>query len=549
MMIRLITVLLATVLTATAASAANIHYTRYLGFITANGVDHKLAVTMDLFPVQSDDVTAFPKLAANVRIGLGGPQSSEYETAVYEDVRYDFENGILTLDSPENDVVITVKASGADQTIFDGQILVRSSAKLGTIHLVEVSDDPEAVSGALPGDQYKPLVSGQYTGTCSGSRAILQVETARGLKGAGANHLGLADYTIVGRLGLHDDDASCPAPLFCAMRNYTSGTFDVFQNRLLLDAGTTDACQVTGTGATCTVHYGMDTLQCALTREPTPVPPPTYYDARYSLRPTAAQMAKLPLPDPPSNSDLIAALGGEYLGYLHNESSDHYQVLRLEAMAFSSTNNPHNENLVYVNGAAALHFGDTISGDFWVQQFEPRSFYLTDGFTLLSPNSDAYIQVKDWRMGYIRGVWYSQAFGRVGAFELIKGEQLPPLSGPAKFVPSVTGRYVGPHGLGGEGDDAWTFGLTVPTQQPHAGVSTLAFQGDYELLNGAIPRRSIPVGAYDIYSGALAWMSGEGRVVTGKIGDGGVANLFWPGAPIWDVIMETDHGLYPYSQH
>lgn len=531
-------------------AAAQLHYTRYLGFIETDGADRKIALTMDLFVVQPNDPSSFPRPGAVLKLGLGGPQSHEYVSQLYESIRYDFDNQVLSIDAPDSELAITATVAGTDQTIIDGQALIRSSGTIGHLHLEEVSDDPDVpTGGGVPVSEYKVELTGQYEGLCGNRESILQIESARGLSGAPSiERYGLSPYAIVGRLGMHDAAASCPAPLFCAMRNYTKGTFDYFLNRLVLEAGTTDECTITSVGANCMVHLGADDYQCQLKRRPTPIAKPEFFSRRFHVGATPAQRTKLPEPDPPANNALVAGLRGTFTGYLHHEGNDRYQPMRMSVIAASSTDNPHNENLVYVTGTTTLHFGRILSPDFWVQQFEPRSFYLTTGFTLESPGADAFLQIAEWKQGYIRGVFLSHAFGRVGTFELVKGTELPSIDSEAVFVPSLVGTYQGPHGLGGDADDAWRFQLQVPPQSPEAGSSTLAFKGSYQLSDGALPRRSIASGSYDFYAGAMSWITGDGRVITGRVPGAGALELFWPGAPIWDVLLESDHAPYPYRR-
>ncbi len=542
----------------TAAAAAQLKLGRYVGWLEIDGVTRKFGVIFDTYAVQPNDLTEFPRQNAVLKVGLGGLVSHEYQGQVYENIRYDFGNGVLSLDSPDNDVVLTGTVINSPSTAIDGDVFVRSAGVSGKIHLdFQESDEPGepggGSGGTLPPDQYVPELTGQYRGQCDGGgRALVQIETGRGL-GAGSDgeRHGLYSYSIQGRLGTQDD-LVCGSGRWCAKRNYENGSYDFFLKRLLLETSNgSDECDVTDTGLDCRVHLTIDAVDhCVLRRDPLPVAPAAFATRSFSLKTTAAQRAKLPDPNPPGNLELITALRGNFIGNLHHEATDRYQVLRLNVSASSSTNNPHNENLVYVTTSAMLHFGPgtQLSRDFWPQSFEPRSFYLAPGFTLESANSDAFLQIQEWDAGYVRGVWFSHQFGRVGTFELVKGSALPEVSAVARFVPPAAGEFIGPRGASNWDENAWWFSLLMPIQQPRVDDATASLKGEYQLTSGIIPRRAIEKGSYDFYTGALAWITSQGNIITGTVKDERTLNLFWSGVPLWGILMDLDHNQYPYGR-
>jgi hypothetical protein len=528
-------------------AAAQLKTGRYLGYLALDGQDKKLGAVFDTYVVQPNDLTQFPRQNAILKLTLGGFAGREYESQVYEAVRYDYDNGVLSLDGAGEDVVVTADVAGTEAggVTIDGPVFVRSAGVGGRLHLELLSD--EGGSGAvLPPEQYVSELHGQYRGHCGDARysTLLQIETARGLEVAadGERH-GLFDYTIKGRVGVRDEVGCGSTQLWCDQRNYTDGSYDYLLHRLTLTASNgTDECEVTPTGLSCTLKvYPEGADHCDFTREPTDVPAAAFSERGYFLRTTPAQRAKLPDPDPPRNAALIEALRGTFTGNLFHEASGQYQTLQLNVMASSSTDNPHNENLVYVTATSMLHFGPggALSRDFWTQPFEPRSFYLAPGFTLESPSSDAFLQIVDWRVGYIRGVWLSHAFGRVGTFELVKGTDPQPPPAEVPWVASLLGAFSG---------EQWWLKLLVPVQQPRAEVSTAGFVGETELSGANLPRQGIAKGAYDFYSGSLAWLGSDGRLITGRVKDADTLALWWGPAPIWGVILDDDHGNHTYRR-
>ena len=124
----------------------------------------------------------------------------EFITEKFEDLKYDFDNGVLTLDEPKNDLVLTTEVhKQGSATKIVGQVFVRSSAVSGSLELVQESDEPgdDDESGDQGGNgnhgehrdregngsghhkknlklrpvPFVPLLDGQYEGNCDGKAA------------------------------------------------------------------------------------------------------------------------------------------------------------------------------------------------------------------------------------------------------------------------------------------------------------------------------------------------------------------------------------------
>ncbi|MCX6124029.1 MAG: hypothetical protein NTV34_04670 [Proteobacteria bacterium] len=520
--------------------APQLHLGRYLGYVAVEGVDRKIGVTLDFHKVQPNDLALFPKLAASLKITPGGLLSQEYVTYTYEDITYDFSSGKIGMDSPYGDLVIAANMSGEEQSVIDGQVLVRSSGAIGSIHLVEMSDEPDITTGVLPAEEYKSLISGQYIGHCDGKQSILQNEVAKGMDIGNQARRGLTGYKISGRLGMRGEITGCEDAVYCVAKHYPDALFDIFGNTLIIDSSTNDTCSVSSSGLTCAVHIGIQSYKCQLTRESGVTTESKFYSRKTFIKPTSEQMKALPEPNPPGNQQLVKALGGVFLGHVHHDSTGLYQVMRIAVGASSTTNNPQNENLVFVSGALSLHFDGTLSQEGFFQQFEPRSFYLSEGFTLESSNSDVFVQIKEWRQGYISGVLFSHSFGRIGIFEAIKGDQLPELSGNIAFVPSVVGGFKSGT-FEPQGRPTWSFDLMAAPQSLGKTVSTLGLSGNILLEGAVLASQSITSGSYDFFAGYVAWSAGTGRFISGKVKDRSTLSLFWSGAARWGVLMDREH--------
>ncbi len=520
---------------------------RYVGYVKLDDASERVALTVDTYIDQPDDRTQFPKLNAIFRLQLGGYGGSEYVTEIFEDIRYDFSNGQLSLDEPNNDLVIAAEVRAGGSTTVTGQVWVRSASVSGTIFLKHLSDEPDDDDDdGDPGADvpFMASLSGQYEGLCGAKRWAMQISTGKGLAVSGAADRGLHGYGVVARLA--EGDSSICDGEWCVVRNFSGGSYNYFSGKLILDEPTgTSECALAAGRLTCRIRFLDETVSCDLRKTDVSTRPFVVSGRNYNVRTTPEQRLELPAPLPPRSTALVNALRGTFSGWLHNETLDRYQPFRLNVMSTVSSDNPHNENEVVITATGVQHFGRDTHAEGWPQQFDRRSFYLSTGFNLESPNSDGFLQVEEWRQGFIRGVWYSHAFGRVGTIQLVKGP-LPPLDPTAKVLAPITGTYQGP-AVGSSSDVRWGFDTLLPTQPVGREESTLAFEGAMHLSGGLGVRVKIAQGSYDSYTGTLAWLTEERdrpRMVTGVVDADGRLMLLWPGAPIWGVPLPENRLIH-----
>lgn len=532
---------------------------RYVGWIDLEGADESLAVTLDTYLDQPDDVTQFPRLQIVFKYGLGGYGTSEYTSEIFENARYDFATATLALDDPANDVTLVsrILTDDDDRTFLEGDVWVRSAARTGTFYALFQSDEPTGLNAMrLAPSPLIPKLAGSYVGHCGSKRAQMQIETTKGGGAGGGTTRGLKGYAIYANLAFDDrslcgtDSDPANGPVWCAIRSYDQGAYTFFDGTLTLKTERfSDECRLDNGRLTCRVVF-LEPTDCEFERSSVTPLGPRFFDRARHVPATAAQRAELPEPSPPDNSALVAALAGQFRGYLHNETTNRYQPIMLNVVATTSTDNPHNENLVYVSSTAVSYFGATQSRDLWTQQFERRSFYLKPGFVLESESSDVFLGAEEWKTGFIRGVWYSHAFGRVGTFELIKGAWPVTPDGVA-FVQPVTGEFVGPRGSANPNiDGLWFFRSFLGVQPVGRAEATLAFQGQMNLRSNILPPIPIEEGHYDTYSGAIGWTTRESsgsRMISGMIDDQGQVSLLWPGAAIFGVKL-PEYAFHRYDR-
>ena len=537
------------------AAGGELKQGRYVGYIKLDDTGEKVALIGNTFIVQPEDFTKFPKLNAIFTMFLGGYGAPEYVTETFEDIRYDFSNGQLSLDEPENDLVITAEINDTPSTHVVGQVWIRSAARSGTICIEYESDEPGGGEGCPDdGEPFMSSLRGQYEGFCGTERAAIQITTGKGLAEGGSQR-GLHGYGIAARLAFDQPDVCgedgmiSGSPVWCVSRTFTSGEYNHFAGKLTLsNARITTSCTLEKGRLRCGIQTIAGPVSCDLQKTDLATLPYRSFGRSSSVRTTADERLPLPEPAPPKHTELVQALRGQFYGYIHNELTNRYQPLRLNVIPTVATINPHNENEIFVSTTAVTHFGRTMSQDFWPQQLEKRSFYLRPGFTLESPNTDGFLQIIDWRKGYITGVWYSHAYGRVGTVQLVKGTALPTLDEAAKVTPSIDGQFRGPS-MSSTSDLRWTFASAIPTQPVGRKQSTFSFEGSTLLSGGIIPPIRVALGTYDIYTGALSWLSAEDapRMVMGQVDDTGQMSLLWPGASIWGVRM-SNYGFVPFRR-
>lgn len=523
--------------------AAELKQGRYIGYIELAPTKDKIAVVSDFYLESPEDLKLFPALHADFKMTLGGYNTHEYVAEIFENVRYDFENGILTLDDPKNDIVITAEVKDVNgNTNVVGDVFLRSSAVFGKLTLVYETDEPDVDDSlrAFDPSAYIPVLDGQYEGNCQGERAVLQLQTVRGLKtvwqGEGEASSLSRYYGISGRLGVKDSVmcGNLAKGFWCNQFTYGGGSYNAYLGKLQLKGpSATDDCTVQRDLLKCEIRRTGWNRSCEFKKTGSKINEAKFSTRSFNLNATSEQLKELPAAEPPKNTELSNAVRGSFAGYLHNETNNSYQYMQLNVLPFSFTENPHNPNQMMISSTATLHLGSNASGPFITQRFEPRSFYIRPGFTLNGPNTDTFLNISEWRKGFIRGVLYSHAFGRVGTVQLIKG--VPPLP-PAgvEIVRSFVGEYDGPVGSDGVSSKLRWFRFLFPTQPNDLTDQLIRFSGSYNPVISIEPNHNIERGTFDPFTGAFGWIiekNGAATFSNGSMDKNNNVRMYWPPAP------------------
>ena len=528
----------------TPVTAAELKPGRYTGWLHLPGQKKKFATVADFYIESPENFKEFPKMIGVFKISLGGYNSTEYTTQTFKNIRPDYDNGGMTFDEHQNDLLMTATVvRQGSRSLLKAQVTVRSTGQRGNLELLEESDEPgdevepNDNSGTLG---FQPTLDGEHVGQCNNKSAVLQIHTVRGL-GLDVSTIltsGLhKNYGITARIGYRPDSLCGPMDTaeWCMRNHYQHVEYNYFTGQLILkgQAGN-DTCVAHDTNITCKIRNFSQTDECRFSIKNRSLEQTGFFRRKFNLNASSEEMKVLPSTAPPRNLDLTQALAGDFSGYIHNETTDEYLPVMLSVTPFSSTDNPHNPNQMMVSTSLLMFLDGQLKSPFVVQRFDSRSFYLRPGFVLSQEDSDGFLQVQDWRTGFIRGVWHSHSFGRVGTIQLKKGEftQLPM---NAKILKSPFHEF---QKRDSGGNTQWIRFL-APDLSQKLGDSALDFLGSYQLIQGNTPVREIKTVKFDLYTGALGWRLSRNEVNTlgtARLNTQGNLEVFWPPIPLQGVI-------------
>lgn len=517
---------------------AQLKYGKYFGTLQIEGRPQPLAVSLDAFLLQLTGPTVYPALNVIVRTNLGGYHGAEYAGYNFYNPTYNFEKKILQLNDLKSDLTATLQVTQTESTvILEGPAAYRPTNAKGHMRL-ELNMNNLSLSSAASGLNLQPELSGEYSGMCGRDDAKLQIETA--LVGE-ANPTGnaLTGFTITGRLG-YMNGPNCfgnQAKKFCSLYPYGSGTYSPYTGRLTMRGprGTIE-CNAGADSLQCTV-YGYDKNgPCTFKKKSVDASGPKEFAAGFRLNVPAEKMKALPEPTP-DNEEILTALNGDYFGFLHYENRDIYQLAEMSVVASSSTENEHIPNQVFVEPTLSLRLGSSWQSTVALSIAYPqRVFWLNAGFAFQMDTNEYLVVVGTWRTGYVRGVVYSKGYGRVGTFEMIKGEK-PQLSPDLSFIANPAGSYLGPKEKINVPKDSRTISVEIPTRADAGGIHGVPLLARY-----ASPGHmtNFDFAMTDPNTGRVAFLIKESeseRLLVGQPENGNL-KVLWPTGPVLGAPME-----------
>lgn len=537
---------------ATTAFCQQLNYGKYFGTIQMAGRSEVIAVSLDAFIVQINDPTVYPELNVIVRVNLGGYSSSEYVGYNFYDPTFDFERGILQLNDAKNELTATLKVTNTDsQTILEGPVSYRPTNSKGTMRVVMNLDDSISQHQPKNSAAYLSVLAGEYLGACGGHATDLQIETARVLGDATPGNA-LSGYSITGRLGFTGGPLCVGTDTgYCNSYPFSKGIYNLYGNHLTLQGplATLD-CDRSVDNLSCTLKGHGQPQTCKLGKKPASVTGPIQIPAGIFINVSPDQKKPLPNPLPPGNDELIAALNGEFYGFLHYENRDLYQLMQMSIVASTSTENPHVQNQVMVEPTVSLRLGSSWeSTPVYTTLFPQRVFYLNQGFAFQANDNENMAVITSWRAGWVNGVWYSRSYGRVGTFELIKGSTP---QAPSKMVvfPDFVGSFIGPSDAPAALKNLWSIEIEAPNQTAAPKQEAAQLLGRYQLNNQISSVQLFDAATLDLNTGALGFLAKKeagDRLITGQVISDRQIKLLWPVGPALGAPM-GNYQAYTYGK-
>ncbi|MBF0297849.1 MAG: multicopper oxidase domain-containing protein [Oligoflexia bacterium] len=517
-----------------------------------------LQANLDLFKIQIDK--KWRRLSAFLKIFLGGEGSAEYLVFNYMDLKYHFENKVLSVQRGDKGVsLFDIKFMEHDKEyMLTGKIRSDYSGITGTInmHLERTSDDGPVDGHSVHHSSNGHIslstentenrkntensLAGEYEGSCKSeekTKRLLQIETLRGLSDSNKEGNPFFPYLITGRLGkLSPSDTRTGNDVkeendFRVETIIHAGSYDIFEGNLqlqidpfqqkdslkcklgkLINGGTELKCD------DCTFVKVKSPFNFISTNE--------ISTNEISTNKPQQNWESLVLPKSPKVNQftLLPNYSGSYFGLLYHEKRGIYQKVMLEVNVILSSIMSMQIPTPSISATLNLYFGDVKSGNkdkLISYKFPLRPFL--DSSSLTNTNGrnqlgligeNAFFVVEKWEENSIEGYFFHNDFGRVGKIQLIKGKEFPKIPSHWPLISEGTGNFsFAEHTL--SLDFLPTENLDFTDGNP---FTPLTIKGRYFYKNGV---SSFPIerGSYDFFTGNLSLLLEGSRVISGKYSD------------------------------
>jgi len=465
---------------------------RYTGIVRHEGIKRDQLAKLELIASREEASTLY--LKAVLTLHFGDFANKEYVAYHFDDVRLNLLTQTLVFDQPDQPVTLVTKQLSGNR--IEGEFRSSYSGEMGKVILSsEKTTKPEY-----------PLVEpvwGEYRGLCESkisgekSETVLQLYTYRSSEGAGQVGNPFRAYKIKGFIG-ENTGSECLSggTNMCVWGNIRTAAYNFYKNQLQIFSNYKNLnCSTDPTGIRCN---GCDLLKRVSpeTKEPRVLEP---------LH--SASVFELATEGNPAITADVDTIQGEYTGYVHHEYLNRYQLGSLNILTYQVPPAPGAPLALRMSALASLYFGDEQNMEAISYRFNERSYpnpLAAPQFVFSQPNADvdAILQITSLGKGVVKGIWYSQVFGKVGSFEFYKAGA-PKLPADAAKFETISGPF-----QGSRWDVSLMVGLgTSPpgTENPFA---PLTF-GGYALIPDIMPKKHITGGSYDFYTGRIGFELGD----------------------------------------
>lgn len=474
--------------------------TRYHGFAKVNERAVKMVAHLDLMPspVRPDSYRGY------LRIAPGHITSHEYVTIQFPDIRFDRSKGNLQFQSPDENFSIQNAAVNGNR--LTATLTVRSENLELPLELVDSESQRLTTFSAFVTTPVADPFTGHYIASCNEKTSTLQIEASRWRGYRSGDQTLFAGYRLHARIAAENAELCIDSKRPCIAQSYAHLNAHFFSRTFESQDGFNCKAQdrklICSNG--CNYVREEDSGHAILN---------TWDDEDRNER-------QVHIDNPEGTIPAARGHEGQYYGYLHHEGRDNYQLVALNVRSAPLTDPATGaaRNGEFVLGVATLYFGDGDSNEFAAYRF--KEVTLTDQkFPLiLDGNGEVTMQIDSWQGSVIRGVWYGKSFGKVGTIELLKGS-VPKLPEKTPSLPAIAGHYTGAE---------WEFELGVSSNlsEDAADFYPLKIYGWAKEKIRTAKRRTIQEGVYDLYTGAIALKIDDGRMVIGRVTNGGM-ELYW----------------------
>lgn len=519
----------------------------FVGFIWFDGSSSRIPTVLELIPGSGGEKAT--TIAGHMRIEFGGFGSHEYLAQFYDFQKFDWKtlNPRLNLSAmlPGNgqDISVIGLRINPDSGHVVGKVLsTKAPDRIGHIEVMAVdqsNSSPQQVSQTTATAKIKPnlpiipAITGQYflqshnLNKISGSVHMIQFEAVKRYSWERSTSNPMEGYLIRGRTGqvpkrttmgtaaLYDLTIGSP---------FSDGNYDFYREIITVHSLGME-CKVLSAGIQCGERLYVKDRNSSISEK-----------LFNESAPESPHKSRLNLVSPgirEINNESLAEIS-EYTGYIFVEGRNEYQVLSLELIQDSPASQEENTNengikpMPSYSGSARYYMdgGGIVSTDFAPIKVHNFSWDGVSSAITVIGNNGRIIQITSWNEDGISGIWYSRSFGRVGAFELLRGGhealkkyrphvQIHSLEGKFfvvdKFRPGFKKHLmldVSPDFKGNMAATVFPFEI--------GGFYRLTKQG----LNNPVIYDSISSGLYDPFTGVLHLSFDSGRIMIGRFHNG-----------------------------
>jgi len=465
---------------------------RYTGILKHEAIKRDQLAKLELIASREEGNTLF--LKAILTLHFGDFANKEYVAYHFDDVRFNLLTQTFVFDQPDQPVTLVTKQLSGNR--IEGEFRSSYSGNIGKVLLS--SDKP-----IKPDYPLVEPVWGEYRGLCESkvsgeqSETVVQLYTYRSSEGAGQVGNPFRAYKIKGFVG-ENTGSECLSggSRMCVWGNVRTGAYNFFKNQLQIFSNYKNLnCTTEANGIRCN---GCELLKrvSGETKEPRMLEPLL---SKSVFEPPAETITAL-VGD-------MESIQGEYTGYVHHEYLNKYQLGSLNILTYQVPSGPGSPATLRMSAMASLYFGSEPDLEAISYRFNERSYpnpLAAPQFVFTQPNADvdAILQITSLGKGVVKGIWFSQVFGRVGSFEFYKAGA-PKLPAEATGFETISGPFQG---------SLWDvnvmvgLGTSLPgNENPFA---PLTF-GGYAIMPDIMPKKHITGGSYDFYTGRIGFELGD----------------------------------------